>query len=109
MLQPDQGKIPKAARDLDGKLIFVRGYMYPGPYQFGLKQFIISRDNGKCKFCIPNPRSTDVIGVILVGDLRIDYTSRLVGLGGRFHVVPKDDQVHLFGDPAYQLEADYVK
>ena len=74
--------IPPRALELADKKIFVKGYMYPGKVQINLKQFIVSRDNGTCEFCTPNPTPSDLIHVTLVGDLHFDYTSRLVSLGG---------------------------
>lgn len=100
--------IPKKAYDYDGKTVFVQGYMYPGRQMFKLKKFVISRDNGVCKFCVPNPRPTDQIEVTLVGDLVAHYTNRLIAVGGKLHVQPKD-KAATWGGVAYRLEADYLR
>lgn len=99
--------IPKRALDLDGKKIFVKGYMYPGRQQLDLKQFLISRDNGRCNFCMPNPTPTDLVHVTLAGDLRIDYTTHIIALGGTLRVETDPEKIARKG-MAYQLDADYI-
>jgi hypothetical protein len=99
--------IPKRALELDGKKIFVKGYMYPGRQQVDLKEFIISRDNGRCNFCMPNPTPTDLVRVTLTGDLRTDYTTHIVGFGGTLRVEQDPEKIARQG-MAYHLEADYI-
>jgi hypothetical protein len=79
--------------------------MYPGRQQFGLKRFIMSRDNGYCKYCEPNPKATDLIEVTMAGDSETRYTRKLIGLGGAFQV----DQDAKPGRAVYRLEADYLR
>jgi hypothetical protein len=100
--------VPPFALTLEGKKVFVKGYMYPGRQQADLTSFIISRDNGTCQFCMPHPRPSDLIMVQLAGDLRIDYTRQLLRIGGILHVEPEPKR----GAPAgcaYRLEADYLR
>lgn len=99
--------IPKRALDLDKKKIFVKGYMYPGRQQLELRQFIISRDNGRCNFCMPNPTPTDLVHVTLAGDLRTDYTTHIIALGGTLHVETDPEKIARKGT-AYHLDADYI-
>ena len=99
---------PARATELDGKKIFVKGYMYPGKVQINLRQFLVSRDNGSCEFCTPNPTPSDLIHVTLVGDLRFDYTSRLVSLGGTLRVETDPDRLARDG-VAYHLDVDYIR
>lgn len=99
--------VPKRALELEGKKIFVKGYMYPGRQQVDLKEFIISRDNGRCNFCMPNPTPTDLVRVTLTGDLRTDYTTHIVGFGGVLRVEQDPDKLARQG-MAYHLEADYI-
>jgi hypothetical protein len=99
---------PARAMELNDKKIFVKGYMYPGRAQVGLSQFLISRDNGTCAYCTPNPTPTDLIHVILVGDLRTNYTTHPIALGGRLRV--ETDPARIARDGmVYHLEADYLK
>jgi len=100
--------IPKRALVLNGKKIFVKGFMYPGRQQVDLKQFLISRDNGRCNFCMPNPTPTDLVNVTLTGDLRTDYTTHIVALGGTLRVEQDPEKMARQG-MAYHLEADYIR
>jgi hypothetical protein len=100
--------VPPYAQTLDGKKVFVKGYMYPTRQPSGLKTFVISRDNGSCPYCLPNPRPTDLIQVELSGDLRINYTDRLLHIGGVLHVQPEPKPGALPG-VAYRLVADYLR
>lgn len=110
-LQPDPDKpeqqIPPKARELEGKKVFVKGYMYPGRQHFGLKKFIMSRDNGFCKFCTPDPRPTDLIEVTLAGGMETKYTRKLIRLGGKFAV--DQDGSTKSGHAVYRLEVDYIR
>ncbi|OHB66834.1 MAG: hypothetical protein A2V70_03880 [Planctomycetes bacterium RBG_13_63_9] len=105
MLQPGSGeKIAAKAYELQGKKVFVRGYMSPGRQQARLKAFILCPAIPNCPFCNPKPKPTEMIEVTLEGDLRVDYTAHLVRLGGTFQV----DPFSLRGVP-YQMEVDYVR
>jgi hypothetical protein len=57
-LQPDRGapptEIPRTATELEGKRVFIKGFMYPGPERSGIRRFILCRDNGTCCFGGPN-------------------------------------------------------
>ena len=107
MLQPDPNApaepIPQSARDMQDKRVFIKGYMQPRRQQTGIKEFILCPTNGACPFCIPNPKRTEMIRVVLQGDLETIYTTHLIGAGGRFQVDPADPS----GIP-YSLEADYL-
>ena len=112
-LEPNPDKpdelVPPTAAKLDGKRIYVQGYMYPTRQPIHIKQFVISRDNGSCKFCTPNPRPTDLIRVNLVGDLEAEYSRSLVGLGGILHVDEDAAKGIRGSEAAYRLDADYIK
>lgn len=84
--------IPQAAFDLVGKKVFIKGYMYPGRMQTGIKEFVLSRDNGVCSFCMPNPKKTDLVQVNLIHGLEASYTTYLIGLGGTFSVLTDEPQ-----------------
>jgi hypothetical protein len=99
---------PARAMELNDKKIFVKGYMYPGRAQVALREFLISRDNGTCAYCTPNPTPTDLIHVVLAGDLRTNYTTHPIALGGRLRV--ETDPARIARDRVvYHLEADYLK
>lgn len=107
-LQPDPKSpampIPQSALDMQDKKVFVKGFMQPRRQQTGIKEFILSPTNGECAYCIPNPKRTEMIHVVLQGDLEAIYTTRQIGVGGRFQVDPQDP-----GAVPYTLEADVLK
>ena len=64
--------------------------MAPTRQQLRLKRFIICPTIGDCKFCNAGLARTKMIRVELTSDLVMDYTTRLVGVGGIFKVDAKD-------------------
>jgi hypothetical protein len=109
MLEPDGSTpgelIPASAENLEDMKVFIKGYMYPGRQKYRLRHFILVRDNGVCGFCAPKPAPTDLIEIELVDGLETQYTTRLVGVGGKFRLnedVPP-------GGVLYKVEADYIR
>jgi hypothetical protein len=99
--------IPDSAKQLDGKQIFIKGYVYPGPQKSGINHFILVRDNGTCCFGGPAPKLNDMIEVKLSEPLSIEYSARVFKLAGTFHVNTSDlDSV---GKVLYQLDAHHVR
>jgi len=115
LLQPDandiEQKIPEEAVNLDRLDVFVRGYMVPGKQRSGLKEFVLSEDQGDCQFCKPMPRKTQLIKVKLRPPLSVPYTGRMIGVGGKFTALfdPKDPKRAELGGLVYQIEADFVR
>lgn len=112
-LQPDPAQagqqVPPSALDLDGKRIFIKGYVYPGREKDGIRQFLLVRDQGDCCFG-GNPKVTDRIQVQLADPLRLKFQSRLHKVGGTFHVAPQSAAIDgAKGGVLYHLEADYLK
>jgi hypothetical protein len=121
--------VPPAAEELDGERVYIRGYMVPGRQQSGIKRFFLSDDPGVCSFCVPKPKVTQLIEVKLTNDMEAEYTTHLIGLGGKFRVDtgrPKkkteekpEEAARLKpgevpperpgGGVVYQLEADYLR
>jgi Protein of unknown function (DUF3299) len=109
MLQPPRDDptqlIPPEAAALDGRKVFIKGYVYPGAQQAGIQKFILVRDSGSCCFG-GNPKLTDMIHVTLQGKLRFNYTQRMQRLGGTFHIQPGSaDSL----TTVYSLKADYLR
>jgi hypothetical protein len=107
-LQPDPSKptepIPQTARDLNDAKVFVQGFMQSRRQLTGIKEFILQPASGECAFCIPSPKPTEKIRVILQGDMEAAYTSHLISVAGRFRVDLTDPS----GIP-YAIEANYLK
>lgn len=110
-LQPDDQSpgqvLPPSAMELNGKKVFIKGYMYPGKALDGIKQFVLCRDQGDCCFG-GKPKITDRIEVTLADPLRISHTSRLVRVAGTFRVEPTQTADGL-GAVLYHLDGEYVR
>lgn len=111
-LQPsaeDAEIVPATALELDGKKVFIKGYVYQpkGGQTEGLKHFVLVRDRKQCCFG-GNPKVTDMIQVKLQGKLEAEFNMQPRALAGTFHVRPSRGMDGL-GDAIYQLEADYLK
>jgi len=105
-LQPDKSvpgqMLPKEAIELDGRRIYLKGYMYPGRQSIAIKSFLIVPTRAHCKFCSANIPPTEMVRVELVGDLTADFKSSLVGIGGKLIVDPAAGP----GGLPYRVEAD---
>jgi hypothetical protein len=99
-------RVPPSALDLDGKRIFIKGYVYPGKQTDGIETFLLCRDRGDCCFG-GNPKITDRIVVKLVNDRRLTFKPTLQKVGGTFHV-ERGTAVDAGGAVLYRLEADYL-
>lgn len=99
--------IPKFAQDLDGKKVFIRGYVYPGKEQRGIKTFVLCRDNGDCCFG-GQPKLNDMIEVTLKEPLTLDYDTRLRKVAGIFKIKP-EQSAESVGTILYHMEADFLR
>ncbi len=103
--EPLQTATPEAAdssaKALDGKKIYLRGYIYPTNQSTGIKTFMLCRDNGTCCFG-GQPKLTDMVEVKLQEPLTLDYTSSLHGVGGVFRV--KSEGAGKLGTVVYHID-----
>ena len=107
----DKTRPPKRADELDGKKIFVKGYVRPpSGKKYGLSSFIMVGDFGDCCFG-GDPSPTDVIAVKIKIDDTVNYGYGLRRIGGTFklnhNAVPSDEEEipRVF----YEIDADYVR
>ncbi len=106
--QPGQ-VVPPAAMELEGRDVFIKGYIYPGREKNGIRQFLLVRDQGDCCFG-GNPKLTDRIQVTMKGGKSVTFQPRLHKVAGKFHVAPMDKAVgDAKGGVFYHLEAEYVQ
>jgi hypothetical protein len=107
-LQPDPNMpaepIPQTALDMQDKRVYIKGFMKARRQQTGIKEFVLCPSNGECPFCNPDPKPTEMIRVILQGDMQTNFTTHQIGVGGRFQV----DQADSSGIP-YAIEAVYIR
>jgi hypothetical protein len=122
-LRPDEVElrgdhvIPPAIAALEGKKIFIKGFMRPGnhysaggqPVSSGIASFLLVRDNAQC--CYGDLSAVKYFDQMLVanrGKLRVNYHSGLFRVGGTLRVFPENAHDTSSG-PTYMLEADYVQ
>jgi hypothetical protein len=80
--------MPKWLKDLDGRRIRIRGFMYPPYEETGLTWFILARDNQICCFG-RDPKIYDVFTVQLRKGVTTDYIQgRPFDVVGVFHIRP---------------------
>jgi len=110
-LQPDDNHpelpIPPSALELDGRRVFVKGFVFPHKRRKGLKQFVLVPDAKRCCFG-GQPKLHDMIEVTLRDPLRIDFSYRYRGIGGTFKVHKELQQKRELQGVYYELDADCV-
>lgn len=94
--------------ELDGKKVFIKGYVYPDGQKKNIKKFILVPDMGTCCFG-GQPKLTDMIEVTLEDPKRIEYAIKKRKLGGTLRVDTALKPVSGLNGVFYQLEADYVQ
>jgi hypothetical protein len=102
--------LPKLPVNLDGKRVFVKGYVHPSVSDMGeIKRFVLVPDMGTCCFG-GQPALSDMIEVKITGKHGLRYAPRKRKLAGTFHVSYRLRKVvgGLEGG-YYALDADYVK
>ena len=108
MLQPDPMKptelIPQRAIEMQDRKVYIKGYMQPRRRHTGIKDFILCPTSGESAFGFPNSSRTERIRIRLQGDLETTFTTRPVGIAGRFRVDTDDPS----GIP-YALDGEYVR
>jgi hypothetical protein len=103
--------IPTDVAELDGKKVFIKGYIRPDSTQYrqNIGEFLLVRDNNQCCFGdISTVKYYDQIAVTMQGKLRVDYHGGLYRIGGTLRVNPQNARP-MSPAPAYYLEADYAE
>ncbi len=88
MLQPDPNvvgeRVPPSAIELNGKQVYIKGFVYAGSEKSGIKKFMLVRDAGTCCFG-GNPKLTDRI-VVSLDQTSMVYTKNIARVAGVFRV-----------------------
>jgi hypothetical protein len=85
---PPKQLISDAAIALDGKKVFIKGYVHPSVDSHDrVKRFVLVPDMGTCCFG-GQPKLTDMVAVELAEGESTKYNMRLRKLAGTFHVNP---------------------
>ena len=85
--------------------VYIRGYMYPGRQLSGIQNFTLVRTQAHCKFCSPEQNPFDMITVHCTGDLRAQFRTKAVHVGGRLIV----NENFRYGELPYHIEADLFR
>ncbi|HWA99223.1 MAG TPA: DUF3299 domain-containing protein [Pirellulales bacterium] len=108
-LQPDPAKpeeiVPPSATQLDGRRVFMKGYVLPGRQTEGIREFVLVWNSGDCCFG-SNPALTHMVAVTLDDPLRLSYTTGVRKVAGTFHVESADAEGQAV---VYKLQADYLR
>lgn len=111
-LQPDKNNprmpVSPGAIELNGKQIFVKGYLYPDKQQYNIKRFVLVPDLGTCCFG-GQPKLTDMIEVTLEEPLQTTYNMKKRKLAGTFKVDTTLKPVADVTGVYYQLKADHLR
>ncbi len=89
---------------LNGKRIFVKGYMYPTGQTEGITSFVLVKDNQQCCFG-GQPKTNDMILVNIQDEKTVNYWSGLVSVGGVFQSQTSQNTSKL--KPVYELKGFY--
>jgi hypothetical protein len=99
---------PTAAVALNGKKVFIKGYVYPDGQGANIKQFVLIPDLGTCCFG-GQPRLTDMVLVTLQEPHRTVYNQRKRNLTGVLKVDPTLRPVQKVTGVFYELDAEWIK
>lgn len=97
------------AIEIDGKEVFLKGYIHPASGNGDLKRFILVPDLGTCCFG-GQPRSSSMIEVLLSGNKTVRYGRTKLKLAGKFEINKSLRTVSEIDNLVfYRLRADYLK
>jgi hypothetical protein len=103
--------VPPDIAALDGKRVFIKGYIRPGsaPVRTGIDRFLLVRDNQQCCFGdLSQVKYHDQMAVEMVGSQRVDDSSQILRLGGVLEIHPENLRYGP-GYPVFALRADYAQ
>jgi hypothetical protein len=102
--------IPPEVKALEGKRVFVKGFIRPGsaPVRVGIDRFLLVRDNNQCCFGdLSKVKYYDQIAVQITGKDRIEDTLQILRMGGILSIYPENFALGP-GYPVFSLKADYA-
>lgn len=103
--RPDIRHSP-TAEEIQGKDVFIKGYVYPDDQLGDIKRFILVPDMGTCCFG-GQPKLTDMVQVTLEDPHRVQYSMFRKSLAGKFQLA--NATAAKVGHVIYHLDAVYVK
>ena len=103
---PKTGKIPDKILELDGKNVFVPGYMFPKANMSGITEFALVRTLQRSKFDSTTSDPTETIYVRMISGQKLNYRTDLVKVGGVLRVNKDDYQTN---NPPYRIDAELFR
>ena len=104
VVEDGEGKVHPDIAALDGKRLFLKGFMYPEGRPDGIATFILCRDNGQCCFG-GQPKLTDMIKVRMSEGDSAWYSQHMVSVAGVFRLRDLRKTGNL--EPAFELDATH--
>lgn len=80
-----ESMLTEQVKNLFGKRIRLRGYMFPTSRRQGIKQFVLVRDNMECCFG-PGAALFDCVLVTMTGDATATFSIRPIAVEGEFRL-----------------------
>ncbi|HYO24979.1 MAG TPA: DUF3299 domain-containing protein [Lacipirellulaceae bacterium] len=80
-----ESMLTEQVKNLFGKRIRIRGYMFPTSRRQGIKQFVLVRDNMECCFG-PGAALFDCVLVTMTGDATATFSIRPIAVEGEFRL-----------------------
>ena len=105
---PTENGVPSIhpqVKKLDGKKVFLKGYMYPTKQLTGIAGFVLVKDNQQCCFG-GQPDVKDMIEVVMQDDKTVKDYRGLMSVAGVFRLSNADSQSPLA--PVYRMDASYA-
>jgi len=102
--------IPPEIMALNGKRIFIKGYIRPGssPLQNNIDRFLLVRDNNQCCFGdLSKVNYYDQMDVQITNGNYVDDNLNLLRMGGILEIHP-ENLSRGSGQPVFALKADYA-
>jgi hypothetical protein len=100
------GEVPPEIAALNGRRVYVDGYMYPTKRHAGITDFNLVRTLGHCQYCSPGTNAADMIAVSMERGREVNYrANKLVGVGGVFYV----NENFRPGELPYSMKADVFR
>jgi len=108
-LRPDEktNRLPEHILKLveEQRKVYIKGYMYPGRQLSGIQNFMLVRTQAHCKFCSPEQNPFDMISIHCTGELRAQFRTKIVSVGGTLYV----NENFRYGELPYHIEADLFR
>ncbi len=104
VVEDGEGRAHPDIAALEGKPLFLKGYMYPEGRPDGIVSFILCRDNGQCCFG-GQPKLTDMIKVKMTEGQTARFSDHMVSVAGVFRLRDLQNSGNL--EPAFELEATH--